>query len=157
MIRNARQYRITQAQVAKLEQALAQVMAGEERVAFIHPRLRQAERDALQSQITDLREQLAEYDALRTRKRPVLHLKSFEELPRALIQARIAAGISQKELGKRLGLKEQQIQRYEATDYASASLARVHAVIRALGLQVHEEVILPKPQSMVAEGEEQPT
>jgi len=60
MIRNARQYRITQAQVAKLEQALAQVMAGEERVAFIHPRLRQAERDALQSQITDLREQLAD-------------------------------------------------------------------------------------------------
>jgi len=156
MIRNARQYRITQAQLAKLEQALARLQAGEEGASVLHPRLRQAEQDAIMSQIDDLREQLAAYDALRTRKRPVLHLKSFEEFPQALIQARIAAGMSQKELAQRLGLKEQQIQRYEATDYASASLARVNAVIRALGLQVHEKIMLPKPQSMVTKREEQP-
>ena len=156
-MRNARQYRITQAQVAKLEQALAQVMTtSEERAASIHPRLRQAEQDAIRSQIEDLRAQLAEYDALRTRKRPVLSLQSFEELPRALIQARIAAGLSQKELAQRLGLKEQQIQRYEATDYASASLARVNAVIRALGLKVHEKIMLPKPQALGVKGEGQP-
>jgi len=142
MIRNARQYRITQAQVAKLEQALARVTSGEAQP--LHPRLRQAEHDALQSQIAELREQLAAYDALRTRKRPVLSLQSFDELPRALIQARIAVGISQKELAERLGLKEQQIQRYEATDYASASLARVNAVILALGLTVREEIHLPE-------------
>ena len=58
--------------------------------------------------------------------------------------AQIAVGISQKELAARLGLKEQQIQRYEATDYASASLARVNAVIRALGLTVREEIRLPE-------------
>ena len=142
MIRNARQYRITQAQMAKLEQALAQVAAGEGQP--LHPRLRQAEHDALQSQIVDLREQLAAYNALRNHKHPVLSVQSFAELPRALIQARIAVGISQKELAARLGLKEQQIQRYEATDYASASLARVNAVIRALGLTVREEIRLPE-------------
>ena len=96
----------------------------------------------------------AEYDALRTRKSPVLSLKSFEELPRALIQARIAVGMSQKDLAQRLGLKEQQMQRYEATDYASASLARVNAVIRALGLQVHETIMLPQPLSIVVKDEE---
>lgn len=32
------------------------------------------------------------------------------------IPTHIAAGLSQKELAERLGLKEQQIQRYEATD-----------------------------------------
>ena len=145
MIRNTRQYRITQAQAMKLEQALAQVKARTSQ-STLHPRLLQAEQEALASQLTDLREQLAEYDALRTRKRPVLNLKSFDEFPRALIQARIAAGMSQKDLAKCLGLKEQQIQRYEATDYASASLARVSAVIRALGLKVHEKIMLPKPQ-----------
>ena len=34
---------------------------------------------------------------------------------------------------QRLGLKEQQIQRYEATDYASASLTRTREVAGALG------------------------
>ena len=155
MIRNARQYRITHAQAMKLEQALAQVKA---RAAHstVHPRLLHAEQEALASQLADLREQLAAYDALRTRKRPVLRLKSFDEFPRALIQARIAMGLSQKDLAKRLGLKEQQIQRYEATDYAGASLARVSEVIRALGLKVHEKIILPKPQSVITENEEQP-
>ena len=32
------------------------------------------------------------------------------------------AGLSQKSLAGQLGLKEQQIQRYEASEYASASL-----------------------------------
>ena len=144
MIRNARQYRITHAQAMKLEQALAQVKAGASHSA-VHPRLLQAEQDALASQLADLREQLVEYDALRTRKRPVLSLQSFDEFPRALIQARIATGMSQKELAQRLGLKEQQIQLYEATDYASASLARVNEIIRALGLKVREEIVLPHP------------
>ena len=63
----------------------------------------------------------------------------FDELPQALIQGRIAAGLSQKELAARLGLKEQQIQRYEATDYASASLTRVCEVARSLGLKLKAE------------------
>lgn len=152
MIRNARQYRITHAQAMKLEQALAQVTAGAP-TSTRHPRLLQAEREALASQLADLQEQLTAYDALRTRTRPVLRLQSFDELPRALIQARIATGMSQKELAKKLGLKEQQVQRYEATDYASASLTRVSEVIRALGLKVREEIVLPYPMT---KGEKQP-
>jgi transcriptional regulator with XRE-family HTH domain len=65
------------------------------------------------------------------------------ELPRALIQARIAAGLSQRELGERLDLKEQQIQRYEASEYASASLARLLDVVRALKVRLRQDVVLP--------------
>ena len=43
--------------------------------------------------------------------------------------------MTQRELGLALGLKEQQVQRYEASRYASASLSRVTAVGRALGLR----------------------
>lgn len=148
MIKNARQYQITKSQMAKLESALTQLTAGQRSGGLVHPRLQQAQEDALRSQIVDLHEQLTEYEALRARKRTVLSLDSFEEFPRALVQARIAAGISQKELAKRLGLKEQQIQRYEATEYVSASLARVAAVIRALGLTVREEIVLPRVQTL---------
>jgi transcriptional regulator with XRE-family HTH domain len=142
MIKNERQYRITKAQVTKFEHALAQGGAGPP----VHPLLRKAQEDALQSQLVDLRAELEAYEALRAVGPTVIELTSFEDLPRALIQARIATGISQKELAERLGLKEQQMQRYEATDYASASLTRVTEVVRALGLKVREGLILPAAQ-----------
>lgn len=143
MIKNSRQYRITKAQVRKFENALAafqQIPAAGESV---HPMLRKAQEDAMRSQLEDLRAELAEYDALRSGRRRVLELDSFEELPHALIQARIATGITQRELAGRLGVKEQQIQRYEATDYASASFSRIAAIMKALGVEVKERVVLP--------------
>ena len=74
------------------------------------------------------REVLEEYEALTSNSsnQPmVLTLHSLGELPTALIKARIATKLSQKALAERLGLKEQQIQRYEATEYASANLSRI--------------------------------
>ena len=59
-------------------------------------------------------------------------LAAVDELPTVLIKARISQGLSQKDLAERIGLKEQQIQRYEATDYASASLSRIKEVANAL-------------------------
>jgi len=146
MIKNERQYRITKAQAVKLEQALDQVTSGASRNTPVHPRLQQAQVEALHSQIADLHAQLAEYDALRTQAQTAFAVESFEDFPQALIRARIAAGLSQRELAEKLGLKEQQIQRYEATEYASASYSRVAEVVRALGLMVREEIVLPSSQ-----------
>ncbi len=86
---------------------------------------------------------LAEYEALRAGQVSVLELDSLADLPEALIRARIAAGLTQKNLAARLGLKEQQVQRYEATRYDGVSLGRVQAVADALELQIREQVILP--------------
>jgi ribosome-binding protein aMBF1 (putative translation factor) len=137
MIKNERQYRITRSQAAKFERALEQLAhQRSDEAGQIHPLLLKAQKEALRSQLADLRAQIEEYESLRSGQRQVVELDSCEELPRALIQARIASGLSQKELAQRLRLKEQQIQRYEATEYASASLARVLQVIRALDIQV---------------------
>src|SRR5206468_3589307 len=99
-------------------------------------------RNALQSQLDSLKAEIAEYEALRSGKRKSFEAESFQDLPRLLIQARIARGLTQKQLAQRLGIKEQQIQRYEATGYASASLKRINQVIQALGVRVREEVAL---------------
>jgi len=147
MIKNEREYRITKSQAQKFEQALAQGDAAEE-VAGLHPLIQKAQKDALQSQSDELREQIAEYESLRAGKQAVISLNSLEELPQALIRARIAGGLTQRDLAERMGLKEQQIQRYEATEYASADLARVNEVAMALGLRVREDVFLtgsPQP------------
>jgi len=140
MIANERQYQITKLEAERFEQALAQA---DEKGAHLHPRLRQAMREVMESQLEELRGQLAEYDALRRGKIAVLELHSLRDLPEALIRARIASGLTQKQLAARLGLKEQQIQRYEATRYAGASLARVQAVADALGVKIHGRVMLP--------------
>jgi transcriptional regulator with XRE-family HTH domain/Zn-dependent peptidase ImmA (M78 family)/cytidylate kinase len=83
-----------------------------------------------------LQADLAQYDALRAGETPAYDFAHFEQIPSALIQARIAQGLTQEELAERLNLQPQQIQRYEATDYQSASLSRVADVIRALNLPV---------------------
>jgi transcriptional regulator with XRE-family HTH domain len=146
MIKNERQYLITQAQAKKFEEALAQFDKNLDKREKVHALLWKAQRDALQSQLSELREELEEYEALKSGQQAVLELNSLEELPSALIKARIAAGLSQKELAERLDLKEQQIQRYEATEYASVSFTRILEVIQALGIKVREDVFLPSSQ-----------
>ena len=51
--------------------------------------------------------------------------------------------MTQKGLAKRLGVREQQVQRYEATGYAGASLARLQAVADGLGVQIQGRILLP--------------
>jgi ribosome-binding protein aMBF1 (putative translation factor) len=150
MIRNEREYRITKAQAAKFERALSQLSTSGEG-AQLQPLVQKAQRDAVQSQLEELKEQIAEYEALRTGQCSVLSLDSLEELPRALIRARIAAGLTQRELAERLGIKEQQIQRYEPTEYASADLARVNEIARALDVRVREDVFLNVSQPLSEE------
>jgi ribosome-binding protein aMBF1 (putative translation factor) len=49
--------------------------------------------------------------------------------------------VSEKDnLAARLGVKPQQIQRYEASDYQTASFARLREIARLLGLDVRETV-----------------
>jgi transcriptional regulator with XRE-family HTH domain len=141
VIKNERQYRITKSQAEKFEKAIREMENAPPKKS-VQAKLRQAQIDALRSQWTELTEELKEYELLRSGKRPIPPLNSFTDLPRALIQARIASGMSQEEFSTRLGIKPQQIQRYEATDYLGASLARISDVVRALGLQVKENVFL---------------
>jgi ribosome-binding protein aMBF1 (putative translation factor) len=140
VIKNERQYRITKVQADRFEQALAEVSTRPSRSL---PRaLHKAQLDGLQSQLEDLRGELREYEALRSGRRRSLALESIEELPKTLIQARIAAGLSQQELAAKLGLKPQQIQRYEATNYQGASLERVNEILRALGVKLRRGAAL---------------
>ncbi len=56
----------------------------------------------------------------------------IESLPEMLLEERKRAGLTQRELAEKLGIKEQQVQRYEATRYQSASLQRLCEVAKVL-------------------------
>lgn len=141
MIKNERQYRITKAKADEFAEALKELEQSPSSEQ-VHPRLKKAQKEALRSQYEELLDELSAYDVLS--ECSALDLPSFDRLPHALIQARIAEGLTQKELAKRLGLKEQQIQRYEATEYASASWERIRAVLGALHVDVRGELRLPR-------------
>ena len=138
MIKNERQYRITKAQADKFSLALERLAQGGHGPAAVHPRIAKAQEDALRSQLEDLRSEIREYESLVAGEFRVDDLHAIANLPVVLIKARIAQGLSQKALARRLGLKEQQIQRYEATDYASASFKRIREVVGALGIATED-------------------
>ena len=140
MIMNERQHRITKNALERFEEALARLETTD---ADQPPEIRKVMRDAIESQLEALREEITEYEELRSGKVQVLELDSLQELPGALIRARIVAGLTQKTLAGRLALKEQQIQRYEATHYAGVSLDRIQAVAQALGITIRERLTLP--------------
>ena len=132
MIRNERQYRITRAQAERFERTLTELRRDNGEDREIHPLITKAREDAVSSQLKDLRSELKEYEDLRDGKFDMSKLGMVSSLPETLIKARIARGMSQRDLAERIGLKEQQIQRYEATDYSSASLSRIRAVVSGL-------------------------
>jgi len=142
MITNERQYKITRSEADRFRKAISDLTDGPSR-ADVHPRLLQAEREAMESQLADLQAELAEYDRLKSADLSVISINSFDELADGLIQARIASGLSQKALADRLGLKEQQIQRYEAERYASASYQRLRDIANALGVRIKNDILLP--------------
>ena len=101
MITNERQYKITKAQLRGFEQALA---AAEEKgpSVDVHPRIHQAMQEGLESQITDLKEQTGRYEDLKAGRALHVTLTSIVAILPTLIEARIAAGLTQKALSELL-------------------------------------------------------
>lgn len=139
MISNERQYQISKAQLAKFRAAIDTPNAS---TRGLHPRAQKALREAAQSQLDDLVAELADYERLRNGQLTTITAESIADLAPALIKARIMRNWTQKELADRLAVAEQQIQRYEATQYRGVSVERLQAVADALKLRVREVITL---------------
>ena len=148
MITNDVQYRTAKAQVDRLQRLREEL---DERPLDTNDGelRRKLETHAVESQVSELRAELDDYDALRSGDAPVGHLTTLDDLPRLLVRARIAVGMSQKALAERMGLKEQQIQRYESSDYSSASLSRLREVAKALDFSVPLPDEVPTSDALV--------
>lgn len=145
MITNEVQRRSTEAHLRQFDEALANLedKAGPKK----RSKLAELEIDAVRAQADDLRAELEEYDRLRSGAISTFEASSLEELATLLIKARIARGWSQRRLADVLGIAEQQVQRYEATGYRAASLARMCDIATALDVTVTERVSLRGPDA----------
>ena len=98
-------------------------------------------KDSLIKKIDALQQEIAEYESLKQQQTSI-KITSIQDLPLALIRARIARGMTQKELAEKMGVKEQQVQRDEANRYNSAGFRRIAEVAEALEIQIQETNIV---------------
>lgn len=139
MIKNERQYKITRAKLEDLETALAAI---DRHDSNLHPRQILGRVNSLERTIGDLRTEIDEYERLKNGEVAEIEVKSLAELPTALIKARIAKGLTQKQLADRIGIQEQQVQRYEAADYDTISFDRLIAIAQILGIDFERSASL---------------
>lgn len=132
MIKNNKQYRLTLRKLEEFESLLKEL---KESSPEIHPIQARFQIETVESQIIDFKEELQEYDVLRKGNISTLRIESWDELLVSLIKARIIKGWTQSVLATKVGLKEQQIQRYEACNYSTASIQKIKEIADALGLE----------------------
>jgi len=139
MITNERQRRIAEANLRRFEDA---IRAHDARgpTPGVDARLDRAMRDGATSQASDLRRELQHYADLREGRIRGRTFTSVDELPVALIEARIAARLTQRELAELLGVAEQQVQRWEADRWSAVNTKRLQQVADVLGVRLQETV-----------------
>jgi hypothetical protein len=141
MIRNERQYRITKTKLNEFQLALVELKNLPEPTEINDKLDYQLDLDTLSSQIEEFEEEIAEYESLQRGTVEQLILESFDQLPQALIKARIVRGLTQEKLAEILEVKPQQVQRDEANLYAGASFSKLLAIQKALHLEIKPKVI----------------
>src|SRR6266508_6704550 len=106
MIQNERQREITERWIARFSEALERLREHLDDGDENRRKLRRIEAAGIESEIGVLKAQVAEYDDLRSGRVKVMPFVSLHDLPKALIKARIASGVSQREIADLLGIDE---------------------------------------------------
>lgn len=145
MIKNKRQYAHTKKQATNFREAVAKAKASGPHEG-VHPKMHQAYIDGMEGELELLDFEIAEYEHLARGNVETIELDQLEKLPQGLIKARIARGLSHKELAAKLNVKPQQVQRWEFEDYENVGFRRLVEIAEALDISVSESIHLPKRQ-----------
>lgn len=92
-------------------------------------------RGSYHSMIRQLEDELREYDQLKTGKLELPHIERLDEIAPFVAKVRIAKGVSQTELARRLGVSKQVVSRYEETDYQTVAIVRLQEILDAIGIK----------------------
>ena len=105
--------------------------------------------DPLESFHLQLQEEVEGYEKLK--RGEFEDLENLRGLGHLLISLRIAQGISQRELAKRLGVHESQVSRDERNEYYGITLERAGKILDAVNVTLQTSVdMIPLPERVVA-------
>jgi HTH-type transcriptional regulator/antitoxin HigA len=123
IILNEAELREARGRAAKLDDALSSEETLRRVAEGLPPEIVDQLGRMMKSERAELNEAIAAYEAAKETGEPAtLQARAGGDPGLTLIVARIAKGFSQRDLAWRLGVKEQQVQRYEADRYGSISM-----------------------------------
>ena len=137
MIENETQREATRLQLERLQAALAE---SQSRLPNNSTPLFRAMLAALESQIDDLRGELATYETRSESPLP-LAVATLAEVPQALVRARLTGNISLFDLSQRLNIGPEELEAYEASGYRSARFDDVLRIARALRVEIRAQPV----------------
>jgi HTH-type transcriptional regulator/antitoxin HipB len=132
MIKNEKQYKITKKKLEEFTEAILKKqnspdpLSGQDKLILV----------SLQVMQEQFKKEIAVYEHLKTNMSSLLNERSIDELPELLIEYKVKSGLTQKEFSKKIGMKEQQLQRYEAENFNSISFKNLLKILRAIGLEI---------------------
>ncbi len=147
MIRNESEYREAVARLAEERNRLAEHRVRLKEAGLAAEEIKRVI-DPMESFHLQLEEEVEAYERLKRREFDDLdNLRGFGHL---LISLRIAHGISQRELARRLGVHESQVSRDERNEYFGITLERAVKVLDALNVRLRTKVEIDSPQESVS-------
>ena len=142
MIRNEKQYKITRKLFGDVVGQIKRLKSDTE----IDPWQKKLVLTTTESFRKDLDKEIRDYEKLKVSKSARLSERNIAELPEMIIEYKIAHHLTHKEFSKILGLKEQQLQRYESQGFKTVSFQNLIKFISLLNMDIRikEMVIHPK-------------
>lgn len=131
MIKNEKQYRISRNKLLELNDKLTVLESNTKRSLSQNMVL-----TSMQNIKDELKAEIKAYEKLKNTKQIQLKEASIEQLPQLLTEYKIVNHLSNKEFSIQLELKEQQLQRYEATGFKTVSFDRLISFLEKINLKV---------------------
>ena len=125
---------------AQRERALVQIEGFRQAFAKVEeetPGKRSAAiRGSYQSMIRQLEDELREYDRLKSGELTLPRVDRLDQIAPFIVKIRIAKGVSQTELARRLGVSKQVISRYEESDYQTVAISKLQEILDVIGVKM---------------------
>lgn len=135
-----RQAREVEAEIGDLDAALSSEQTLRSLVSGLPREVIGGVRRSLTTERRELSEALDAYERAKQGDAALLKKRVGNDPGALLIAARIIKRLSQKDLARKLGLKEQQIQRYEAEKYRKITLSNYQKVAGVLGVRLSIDI-----------------
>jgi len=145
MIRNETEYQEASARLADERTRLADHRARLKEAGLSGQEIKRVI-DPMESFHLQLKEEVESYERLK--RGEFEELENLRGFGRLLISLRIAQGISQRGLAKRLNVHESQVSRDERNEYYGITLERAVRILDALNVRLHTKVEIEPPRAM---------
>jgi ribosome-binding protein aMBF1 (putative translation factor) len=145
MIRNEAEYQDASARLAEERRRLVEHRARLREAGLSREEIKRVI-DPIQSFHLQLKEEVESYERLK--RGEFEELENFRGFGHLLISLRIAQGISQRELARRLNVHESQVSRDERNEYFGITLERAVKILDALSVRLHTKVEIQPPKEL---------